>query len=208
MRAVKLYGHLGKRFGRTHRLDVASPAEAIRALSANFPEFRAAMAGHQPGYHVHVGGAVLDEQRLPFMSRDLPIKFVPVVAGAKNGIGQIIIGAAIIWAAFATGGLSFAASGTLVGSMTGTMALSFGASLILGGVSQMLIGAPKTGGAANGPNNMPNYAFNGPVNTIAQGNSVPVCYGRLIVGSQVISANLSVEQTTGRVTPPTPGVIA
>lgn len=200
MRTVKLYGHLGRRFGRTHRLDVASPAEAIRALSANFPDFRAAMAGHQPGYHVHVGEEVIDEQRLPFMSRDLPIKFVPVVAGAKSGIAQIIMGAVLIGAAFLTAGTSLA---VLAPALT-----SMGYGMILGGVTSLLIGAPKRAGAANGPNNMPNYAFNGPVNTIAQGNSVPVCYGRLIVGSQVISANLSVEQTTGRIIPPTPGVIA
>lgn len=207
MRTVKLYGHLGKRFGRVHRLDVGSPAEAVRALAANFPEFRSALVEHQPGYLVHVGDATVGQELLTFQGGGA-IRFVPVVAGAKSGIGQIIVGALIIYAAFLTGGASFAATGALSTSVIGGIAINVGAAMIIGGVTTMLVGAPATGGPSNGPDNMPNYAFNGPVNTIAQGNSVPVCYGRLIVGSQVVSANLSVEQSTGRVTPPAPGPIA
>ena len=33
MITVKLYGHLGKRFGKLHRFDISTPAEAIRALA-------------------------------------------------------------------------------------------------------------------------------------------------------------------------------
>ena len=40
------------------------------------------------------------------------------------------------------------------------------------------------------PNNLPSYAFDGAVNTTRQGNPVPICYGSMIVGSQVISAGL------------------
>lgn len=32
------------------------------------------------------------------------------------------------------------------------------------------------------------------MNTAAQGNSVPVCYGEIIVGSQVIGAGMMTEQ--------------
>jgi predicted phage tail protein len=40
------------------------------------------------------------------------------------------------------------------------------------------------------PNDTASYLFNGPVNTTEQGNPVPVLYGRLIVGSQVVSASV------------------
>ena len=40
MLIVYLYGHLGKTYGRKHKLDVNSPAEAIRAFSANYKDFR------------------------------------------------------------------------------------------------------------------------------------------------------------------------
>lgn len=204
MRTIKLYGHLGKQFGRTHRFDVTSPAEAARALIANFPDFKSALVGHKRGYHIHVGDDVIDKDLLTFQGGGA-IKFVPVVAGAKNGIGQVIVGALIIAAAFYTGGASIAAGGALSTTALGGFALSFGSSLVLGGISSLLIGAPKTGKASNAPENSPNYAFNGPVNTVAQGNNVPVCYGRMIVGSQVISASLTVEQNTGRQAPPTIG---
>ena len=58
----------------------------------------------------------------------------------------------------------------------------------------MLAPQPKTPGAPERPENRPSYAFDGPVNTAAQGNPVPVCYGRLIVGSQVVSAGMMAEE--------------
>jgi predicted phage tail protein len=56
----------------------------------------------------------------------------------------------------------------------------------------MLFSAPKPQNIDR-PANKPSYAFDGAVNTAAQGNPVPICYGRLIVGSQVVSAGLVTE---------------
>ena len=39
-----------------------------------------------------------------------------------------------------------------------------------------------------------NKRFNGPVNTVSQGNPVPVGYGRLKIGSAVISSGLERDQ--------------
>ena len=44
------------------------------------------------------------------------------------------------------------------------------------------------------PENKPSYSFNGAVNTTAQGHPVPVGYGRLVVGSAVISAGIDVDE--------------
>ena len=71
-----------------------------------------------------------------------------------------------------------------------SIAMNLGLSMALGGISQMLAGNPATPGPANAVTNLPSYAFNGAVNTAAQGNPVPICYGRLRVGSQVISTGL------------------
>ncbi len=195
MRKVQLCGHLGKKFGRVFELDVNSPAEAIRALRANFPDFEAYMYKHsEPGFRVYVGKYNVGDEELSASSVDTTIKFVPVVRGSgKGGIGQIILGALLIAAAFYTGGASLA-GGALTTTALGGMALSFGASLIIGGVTQMLTSSPGAI-SQNSVNNQPSYAFNGAVNTTAQGNPVPILYGRLIVGSQVISAGLSVDQT-------------
>lgn len=194
MRKVQLCGHLGKKFGRVFELGVSSPAEAIRALRANFLDFEAYMHKHsEPGYRVYVGKYNVGEEELSASSADTTIKFVPVVRGAgKGGLGQILLGALLIAAVYASGGTALIAGGGL-GGIAGGMALSFGASLIIGGVTQMLTSAPGAM-SQNAVNNQPSYAFNGPVNTTAQGNPVPILYGRLIVGSQVISAGLSIDQ--------------
>ena len=44
------------------------------------------------------------------------------------------------------------------------------------------------------PENTPSTYFDGAVNTTAQGHPVPIGYGKLIVGSAVISAGLTVEE--------------
>jgi len=69
-----------------------------------------------------------------------------------------------------------------------------GVSLVIGGVSQLLFSPQTQTQSAEREENKPSFIFNGAVNTTRQGNCVPICYGRMIVGSQVISAGLSVTQ--------------
>jgi predicted phage tail protein len=40
MKKIQLLGELGKKFGKSFKMDVKNPAEAVRALCVNFPEFR------------------------------------------------------------------------------------------------------------------------------------------------------------------------
>lgn len=193
MQTILLYGFLGRQFGKVHHYDVRSPAEAVRALSVTLAGFRKAVADGG-SYRVLVGGkTALSVETLghPVSSRET-IRIVPAVEGAgRGGVLQLILGIALIIAApYLPVGY-----GITAGTFT-----SIGFSLALGGVSQMLF-APKpaqngtsTSGSVDRPENRPSYTFDGAVNTAAQGNPVPVLYGKLIVGSQVISAGLSVEQ--------------
>lgn len=200
MKTVMLYGFLGRQFGRVHRYDVKTPAEAVKALSVTLQGFRKALVDGG-AYRVLVGGkSELDRSKLrdPVSDRET-IRIVPVVAGAGSGFGQIILGAAIIGAAFFTGGASIAAGGFMSAGITttfwGGIAVGIGSSLVLGGVSQMLFSPKQTQGTVDRPENKPSSAFDGAVNTAAQGNPVPTFYGGpLIIGSQVISAGLSAEQ--------------
>lgn len=202
MKTIRLYGHLGARFGRVFRLDVASPAEAVRALLMQLPGFRDALLASEGagGYRVIAGRAARDTDTLrdPCGERE-SIRVVPVLCGAgKKGIGQILLGAALVAFGVWTGGagMSFSAAWAKGGlEFAGMLAANVGMSLVMGGVAQMLAGAPSNSGTSvERPENRPSYAFDGPVNTAAQGNPVPICYGRAIVGSQVISAGMSVEQ--------------
>lgn len=192
MKTIKLYGHLGKKFGKIHRFDVRSPSEAIQALSANYKDFKAYLLEHsEPGYHVF-----LDEENIGVDKLGYPvektIKFVPVVQGAGgDGFGQILLGAALIFVApYAVTALGMGS--TLAGAYAIQAATGLGWAMIFGGVSQMLFSPPETqsGTSVERPDNKPSYAFDGPVNTTRQGNPVPVGYGRLRVGSQVVSAGL------------------
>jgi predicted phage tail protein len=189
VKSIILYGHLAKTFGRHHRFDVRTPAEAVRALQANFPTFKSHMIQHsEPGYHVRVGKDYRDEEGLHYPI-DGTIKIVPAIGGA-GAVGKIILGAALIIAAPYAAGWLFANT-AMVGLATAvaSFAPSIGLSLVLGGISQVLF-KPPTPTSVEKPENKPSFNFDGPVNTVAQGNAVPVCYGRLLVGSQVVSASL------------------
>lgn len=197
MITVLLYGFLGKQFGKVHHYDINSPGEAIRALSVNFPGFRRALIDGG-AYRVLRGGRAalgVDDLRTPQSARE-SLRIVPVVQGAR-GLGQILMGAALFMAAGPVGAqLELAAfsaevSSAFVGYVTSGMS-AIGLGLMLNGVSSMLFSPVKTQSTER-PENKPSYAFDGPVNTSTQGNPVPVCYGRAVVGSQVISAGLSVD---------------
>ena len=175
MITVLLYGELAKKYGKFHRYAVRNVPEAIRALEANYRGFKQSIRADGQ-YRVVVDKKLIGEDELGKTAIDT-IKIVPLVQGAGRGVGQIIAGIALIavawWNPFGWGWLSAA-----------------GTSLVLGGVSQMLTKTPKFEAGADRPDNKPSYAFDGPLNTTAQGNPVPLAYGKILAGSQVISAGL------------------
>lgn len=183
LREVRLYGSLGRQFGRLFRLAVATPAEAAQALCAVVPGFRNAFIGRdgRAQYHVFVGRRaarrdLAAEQCEEPLGQAEPIRFVPVVAGAKRaGLREIVIGGVLLWASFGDFGF------------TGVLA-NIGFGLVIGGVIQMLspqrVKQPIT-------ENVASYAFDGPVQTTEQGGPVPVAMGRVICGSTVVSQGLS-----------------
>lgn len=189
MITVLLYGFLGKQFGRVHRFAIGSPAEAIRALSANLPGFKKAVS--QGGsYKVLRGGRdLLGEENLHDPQSPLDtLRIVPVVEGASAG-ARVIVGVVLLAvAAMMTGGGALAAYAAYAPMVAG-----MGASLLMGGIAELLYANKKAESVDKGVNK-PSYAFDGAVNTVAQGNPVPVCYGKLIVGSQIISGGFSTEQ--------------
>lgn len=74
------------------------------------------------------------------------------------------------------------------GEVLAVAAKGLGMSLAMAGITEML--TPKGLSARDRPKNGASYTFNGPVNTTAQGNPVPLGYGRMIIGSAVISAGI------------------
>lgn len=194
MKTVKLLGELGKKFGKSYKFDISNPAEAVRALCINFPTFKQHLIESEKrgiAYRVIVGKEDQKLEDLHNPSGKDVIKFVPVLQGAGgNGTFQVILGVALIaLAAWNPAFLSM--SPTTVSSL-----FSAGAAMSIGGVVQMLTPMPSinVSDANNAPDNKPSYTFNGGVNTSAQGYPVPVGYGRMIVGSAVISAGIVAEE--------------
>jgi predicted phage tail protein len=98
LRKIKLYGKLAKFIGhRVLEADVASAAEAVRFLLANWPELEAHM--NDQHYRVSIGTYDIDLEELHHPAGTAPISFVPVVAGA-GAVGRIIAGVALIALAF------------------------------------------------------------------------------------------------------------
>jgi predicted phage tail protein len=81
LRKIKLYGALAKFIGqRVLEADVATAAEAVRFLLANWPELEAHM--NDQHYRVSIGTHDLDLEELHHPAGAAPISFVPVVSGA------------------------------------------------------------------------------------------------------------------------------
>jgi len=198
LKTIRLYSHLGARFGREFRLAVASPAEAVRALCALIPGFEKELITSKNrgiGYAVFVGRRNLNQEQLDIPAGGEDIRIAPVLMGAKRGgLFNILLGAALVVVApYAAGAWAstFGISMTAVG--IGSTLTSIGYALALGGVAQLLTSNQKSVSTSDGPDNGASYNFNGPVNTTAQGNPVPVHYGRLIIGGATISAGIFAE---------------
>ncbi len=186
---IRLYGVLGKRFGRMHGrlLESGTVREAMSALKHTMEGFETFMREAESKgltFAVFRGRTNLSGEQLDMRGRE-DIRIVPLVIGSKqSGLFQTVLGAALI----AVG--VFATSLTLG---TSTFLISAGASMMLGGVMQMLSPQPKGLKGREAPENAPSYAFGGPVNTIAQGHPVGVLYGKRRTGGAVISAGIYAE---------------
>ena len=200
LRKIKLYGKLAKFIGhRVLEADVATAAEAVRFLLANWPEVERHMADQH--YRVSIGTYDIDLEELHHPAGAAPISFVPVVAGA-GATGRIIAGIALIALSF--GIASLAASAALAGSLSGfaLQAVAFGTQagllagigLVLGGVAQLLTPTPKISQDEGDPRK--SFSFSGIQNTNRAGVPVPVVYCETLVGSVVISAGIDIVQVS------------
>jgi hypothetical protein len=181
---------------------VASAAEAVRFLLANFPQVEKHMVDQH--YRVSIGARALDAEELHEPAGCSDIAIVPVIGGA-GAVGRIVAGVALVALSLLTAGATIGLLGLAAPFAISPILVGIGASLALGGVAQLLTPVPRMAGpgaASMGPmakaadDNDPrkNYSFSGIQNTSRQGVPVPVIYGEAIVGSVVISAGIDVDQ--------------
>lgn len=146
-------------------------------------------------YQIRIAGEDVSEETLSArLHEPLPpgavIHIVPRMEGAKNsGLVQVIAGAALIVASFIPG-LNVAVWAGMAATWS-SLAFSIGASLMLGGVAQMLAPKPHSPSIHHADNGRQNVYFSSLDNMIAQGNPLPILYGEMLVGSRRISQSLS-----------------
>lgn len=183
-----------KKFG-SHKFFVNNPAEAIRAMLIQLPEFdKAFRAAGKRGVKFAVvtdKRTVSDPEQL-VMGKPKVVKLIPKYSGGKNSGMTFLAVAAIIAITVVTAGTGGYAAGAwfAAGSTSAAVATSIAISLAIGGITQMLSPQPEGLSSKVDADNKASYAFGGPVNTAAQGVPVPVFYGYREVGGAVVSASI------------------
>jgi len=213
MKVVKVYGALRELLGKTRFEFVAdTPAQAMRALLVNFPELQQWLIDSEKNgvaYRVTVGKQKIHNDDvsglfLPWSEREV-FSITPVLMGAGRGVGAILLGAVFVGLSFVTFGSSAAFAGGagglfakggvgLLGMYAGAGSAALGAlgfGLVLTGVAQLLSPVPKPPREAT---RLESNSFSGIQQTVRQGVPVPIAYGRVFVGSAVVSAGLDVDQ--------------
>lgn len=195
---VFLEGSLGRRFGREWELDVKSPTEALRAINVNVKgtllEYLSTQ-GNKKYYKFAVDKKknVLTKDELKANTGKGDIYVIPTIKGSgDNGLVQAIAGVALI--AFTWGAGFGALGGFLQGAMAfggtaSTIGFGIGASLLLGGVMQLLTPTPSV--SENSSDQSSSNLFQGNASAIAQGGVVPLIYGRCLVSPMPISLSIT-----------------
>ena len=184
MTNIKLHGILAKEFGGEFKLNLDNINTLIDAIECNRSGFQKKLNSlSQMGLNyclVIDGETVMDKKSLS-NKKPKRIDFVPMICGqgvvaAVVGIAGLIAGAAI-------------PAGLLATALTigGGIFLSTGLSLLLAPKQEF----PDSVAAESTVNALSkSFAFANRANIASQGVSVPIGYGRLRVGSQVIQGTV------------------
>jgi predicted phage tail protein len=210
MVTIRLLGEIGRLFGRSFKIAVKTPAEALRALCVQIPELRQyLMCSADKGINWRVvteDPMGLDEEQLqwPLSTRMI---LAPQPAG-RGAVGRIVAGVALVVAGIFTGGATFAFLGSTLGGFVASALTPIGLSLTLGGVAQLLTPTPvlptvRGGGGGGGPvegrsevEQLKSFIFDKSNANTAQGEVVPVLYGERLIGAlPVISFGLELQNS-------------
>lgn len=171
---VRFYGSL-KQFGAEFRLDCKTPAEVVQALTSQIPKLRQFI--QQGLFTVRVGREYLDNRYLEqglnqHLKDDSTVHFTPVLKGSKKaGLFQTIVGAVMV----------------VVGAVFQQYYLvGAGIAMVAGGVAQMLTKMPPMSTGKDAERKQ-STSFSNLSNMAAQGRPMPLAYGRIRVGSLIIS---------------------
>ena len=183
MITLHLDGKLAELFGGRVSLAVSTAREAVTALAYQSKQYRQVILDND--WHVFAGkGNDITEQELDMQLGDVTdIILTPVVQGSGSVVNFIVGGALLIAGTIVTGGL-------------GTALMFAGGGMLVGGVVGLMMKPPKPEtGQYDESDRKASFLFNGAVNTTTQGDAIQRGYGKMLVGSVVVSAALYAEDT-------------
>jgi predicted phage tail protein len=194
---VRVYGPLAKFLGRrTFQAAINTAAEAIRFLLANFPSLERHMADQH--YRVSSDAYDLDPDTELHHPIGFEVRIIPVIGGAGGSpIGRIALGVTLIAASLLFAPAAAGLFGATLGPQVVTLGVGIGASLALGGVSQLLSPTPRLNQSAASQDDDPrrSYSFSGVQQSSRQGVPIPIVYGwDVLIGSVVVSAAIDTTQ--------------
>jgi predicted phage tail protein len=195
-RNVYLHGELGEKFGDHWEMSAPTIADAIKLIECQTKGFKKYLI-ESVDAGLEAAIVIKDreiEEALELnlnMEGDMHIALMP--SGSRKGWAKLILAAIIIYltwgaasgpaATWAAAPASAAVGAPMVMSYTGMLAMSFGLSLAMMGITELTTKTPKHDKAGEGG------MFNGPESTIVQGTPVPILYGELLIGGKPISVN-------------------
>tara|TARA_R100001086_G_C11805871_1_gene250091 strand:+ start:494 stop:1159 length:666 start_codon:yes stop_codon:yes gene_type:complete len=202
---VRFHGNLGKRLNKKNwDLSIDSVQEAFRAVDIlskrKLTKCFIEDDKKKLRYQIKVNNKAVDTSKIDYenlstvYNTELCIKrkiesidIIPLVEGSGSkimGAVMTVVGVILVVAGMVGGG--------------NPLLISAGLTLIAGGVSMLLAKPPKFDDFREIENTKKSssYLFNGPTNTANEGGPVPIGYGRLIVGSQVIQTSINTRQMT------------
>lgn len=202
---VKLLGELGRKFGRSYKFLVKNPKDVLSALSRQLDGFKEYLCqAHENGMGFRLvtdEPEGIDYDRLELSCERLII--APVVAGAGGkgfGIGQILLGVALVALAFipgiGTATSAAIAAGTAKAGLTalGTSLFTLGAGLILTGIAGFLSPQANLSAGGSDTKKKESFIFDRSAELTSQGYPVPLVYGRYLISSPLyISSAVSTE---------------
>jgi predicted phage tail protein len=213
MKVVKVYGALRKKLGQCRfEFHADTPAQALKALCVNFPgldRWFVDREGDGMHFRVTVGREKITNNApeglvMPWSEREV-FSITPVIAGAGEGLGSVLAGIGLIALSFFTGGATIGLFGLAAPIAVSSVLTTIGTGLLLGGIAQMISPQPELGfNTGKEAARLESFTFSGIVNTSKQGLPVPIAYGRVFVGSAVISSGLDVDQLRSNITPAGP----
>ena len=194
MKVVKVYGALRDLLGKTRFEFVAdTPAQAMRALLVNFPGLDKWLIDSEKrgvAYRVTVGKQKVHDDDMsgmfaPWSEREV-FSITPVLTGSGRGFGMILAGVAIVAASILS--LDLASNWRQCCHKSWFVWWKSDPGWHC---NDMIAPTPKPPKSAS---RLESNSFSAIQQTSRQGVPVPIAYGRLFVGSAVISAGLDVDQ--------------